>query len=157
MKVVINNCYGGFSLSPKAVKRMAELQGKECYFYEGGLSSQFVKVELEDLNEHSLSWTAFSVGDMEELNKLLKMQDNWHKMSDKEKYNFNKKYEEIELSMRPNDRADKFLVQVVEELGEEASGSCAKLKVVEIPEGVKYEISEYDGKEHIAEQHRTWS
>lgn len=32
MKVVINRCYGGFSLSPKAVKRLAELQGRECHF-----------------------------------------------------------------------------------------------------------------------------
>lgn len=36
-------------------------------------------------------------------------------------------------------------------------GDCAsELKVVEIPDDVKYIICDYDGKEHIAEQHRTW-
>ena len=29
MKLVINKCYGGFSLSPVAVKKLAELEGKE--------------------------------------------------------------------------------------------------------------------------------
>ena len=31
------------------------------------------------------------------------------------------------------------------------------LKIVEIPEGVRWEIEEYDGKEWVAEMHRTWS
>lgn len=53
-------------------------------------------------------------------------------------------------------RDDKALVQVVEEMGEDANGWAAELKVVEIPADVKWEICEYDGSEHIAEQHRTW-
>jgi len=32
-KIVINTCFGGFSLSPKAIKRISELKGKECYFF----------------------------------------------------------------------------------------------------------------------------
>ena len=32
-EVVINSCYGGFGLSPKAIKRYLELKGKECFFY----------------------------------------------------------------------------------------------------------------------------
>ena len=33
MKIAINRCYGGFSLSANAVKRYLELQNKPCYFY----------------------------------------------------------------------------------------------------------------------------
>lgn len=55
------------------------------------------------------------------------------------------------------DRDDPDLVRVVEELGEEADGTFAKLKVVEIPDDVKWDIEEYDGSEWIAEVHRTWS
>ena len=33
MKLVINQCYGGFGLSPKGIKRYLELKGKECYCY----------------------------------------------------------------------------------------------------------------------------
>ena len=54
-------------------------------------------------------------------------------------------------------RADPFLVEVVKELGEAANGEYASLKVVEIPDDVEWEISEYDGAEWIAECHRTWS
>jgi hypothetical protein len=54
-------------------------------------------------------------------------------------------------------RADEDLVAVVETLGGAANGSCANLKVVEIPDGVEWFINEYDGMEHVAERHRTWS
>lgn len=53
-------------------------------------------------------------------------------------------------------RDDPVLVSIVEELGSEANGQFAELKVVEIPDGVNWEIEEYDGKEWAAEQHRTW-
>lgn len=53
-------------------------------------------------------------------------------------------------------RDDPLLAQVVEELGKDASGPLAQLEVVEIPDGVEYEIEDYDGIEHVAEKHRTW-
>ena len=53
-------------------------------------------------------------------------------------------------------RDDPALVQVVEQLGDEANGLCSNLVVVEIPDDVKWVIEEYDGIEHIAEVHRTW-
>jgi hypothetical protein len=56
------------------------------------------------------------------------------------------------------ERNDPALVRVVEELGDVANSNYSSLKVVEIPDDVKYWfIVEYDGKEHIAEDHRTWS
>jgi hypothetical protein len=54
------------------------------------------------------------------------------------------------------ERDDPFLVQVVEELGHEANGFAAELKIVEIPDGVQYIIDDYDGMETIREVHRTW-
>jgi len=53
-------------------------------------------------------------------------------------------------------RNDPVLVDVVERLGHEADGSHAFLEVVEIPNGVAWEIEEYDGKEWVSEVHRTW-
>jgi len=55
------------------------------------------------------------------------------------------------------DRSDPALIQVVEELGEKANGWAAELVIVDVPDGVKWHISEYDGIEHVAEDHRTWS
>lgn len=54
------------------------------------------------------------------------------------------------------DRTDPSLVKVVEQMGEASWGDCAELSVVEIPDGVSWHIDEYDGIEHIAEDHRTW-
>lgn len=62
----------------------------------------------------------------------------------------------VEVVPRVFDRADPFLVQVVEELGEESWGDYAKLGIVEIPDDVKWEVEEYDGKEWVAEVHRRW-
>lgn len=55
-------------------------------------------------------------------------------------------------------RTDPDLVAAVEELGSKAaSGELAQLRVVEIPDDVAYEISDYDGIETVHESHATWS
>jgi len=54
-------------------------------------------------------------------------------------------------------RTDPDLVAAVEELGsEKASGAYAKLEVVTIPDGIDWEIDEYDGMERVEEKHRSW-
>lgn len=53
-------------------------------------------------------------------------------------------------------RDDPVLVQVVEELGHDADGHAANLKIVEIPDDVEWHIAEHDGSEHVAENHRKW-
>ena len=67
-----------------------------------------------------------------------------------------KRVKVADFSVYDLDRDDYDLVTVVEGLGDKANGSYAKLKVVEIPADVKWQIEEYDGSEHIAEQHRIW-
>ncbi len=54
-------------------------------------------------------------------------------------------------------RSDPKLVSCVEKLGTKANGECAELEIVEIPDDVDWEICDYDGKEWVAEKHRTWS
>jgi len=53
-------------------------------------------------------------------------------------------------------RDDSLLVRVVEELGDLANDSYARLKIVEIPDDTEWVIKEYDGNEWVAEKHRTW-
>lgn len=54
------------------------------------------------------------------------------------------------------ERNDPILVHVVEMLGDEANRRFAKLRVVEIPDDVNWEISDYDGCESVEEVHRSW-
>ena len=54
-------------------------------------------------------------------------------------------------------RDDPHLVQTIQELGEAANNRYSELKVVEVPDGVEWTIHEYDGREWVAEAHRTWS
>jgi hypothetical protein len=56
------------------------------------------------------------------------------------------------------ERDDPILIRVLEQLGVmECSGDHAALRIVEIPDDVKWTIEEYDGKEWVAEVHRTWN
>ena len=134
-KVVINSCYGGFSLSHKAIKLLAEKQGKACYFFKSNLNGEN-KYELINGIPHPTEWFvhAFSVNDPSEID-----------------------FEKNHLESRPKDRADPLLVEVVEELGTEADGPHAELKIVNVPSDIKWSIQEYDGAEWVAEEHRTWS
>jgi len=133
MKIVINDCFGGFSLSIAGVKRYAEIKGIEVYPYEMALmvdENKPLKPYAGDDNMW-VSWATKEVKTREELN------NNY-------------------FSERDIKRTDPALIQLVEELGEKADGRCASLKVIEIPDGIEYEIEEYDGNETVAEKHRTW-
>lgn len=55
-----------------------------------------------------------------------------------------------------DDRTDPALVAVVEELGRESFGWASNLKIIDIPDDVQWQLEEYDGREWIAEKHRTW-
>ena len=53
-------------------------------------------------------------------------------------------------------RDDKHLIAVVELMGRAADGGYAELKIIEIPDNVNWYVEKYDGKEWVAERHRTW-
>jgi hypothetical protein len=100
IKVVYNECYGGFSLSRKAAERLYELGVKR-------MEEQLLDIILE-------------------------------------------KYNSYYLSNEDCSRHDPRLVQVVEELGEEANGVHANLEIAEL-NGNKYVIEDYDGFESVKE------
>lgn len=91
MKIVVNRCFGGFSLS------------KEAY--------EFLGLEWDDYG-----------------------------------YDYND----------DDKRTDEKLIKCVEALGEKANGRFSRLEVVEIPDDIEWEISDYDGIETIHEKHRSW-
>ena len=48
------------------------------------------------------------------------------------------------------------LIAVIEEFKERTNSWASEIAIVEVPDDVKWHISEYDGLEHVAEDHRTW-
>jgi hypothetical protein len=56
-----------------------------------------------------------------------------------------------------NDRSDPDLIAVIEEMGQSANSWASEIAIVDIPDDVEWHIDEYDGMEHVAENHRTWS
>ena len=62
MKVAINVRYGGFSLSRAAVKRMAELQGRACYFFTHDLKQMDHYIPSDEKTDgRDLFFTAFDI------------------------------------------------------------------------------------------------
>lgn len=136
MKIVINACHGGFRLSDAAVLRYAELKGIKLY-----------------VSSDRFGGSTFSTVPPEEVIS----QDDFYALSMEERAASNAKYTEQHLSPYDIPRNDPLLVQVVEEMSGAASGRFSALKVVEIPDGVLWSIHDYDGCEHVEEQHRSWS
>ena len=132
MKVVINNCYGGFSLSPLGSQRYLELTGQPFYCYKqtkfkhSNGRAEFTRID--DINEAPNIFFYCTIVDQGKI------------ISDFPKHTFNS---------RNIKRTDPYLIQVVEELGSKASGGCAALEVVEIENGRWFKIDEYDGLETI--------
>lgn len=142
MKVVINTCFGGFGLSKEAVLRYLELAGKKVW-----------------PEPHP---TLKSLGDIYWLvppgpDRVKESDKEWHTWTQEQRIEHNRKWGEQVFYDGDVKRDDPLLVRVVEELGSKADGWAASLRVVEIPDGVQWEIDEYDGREHVAEAHRTWA
>ena len=142
MKIVINTRHGGFGLSAKAIHRLACRKHKPCYFFTFRCKDgRFCYIPFNDGYPTSTypvatRWAAFTVTDPD---------------------NPEHRREEISLNEHLLERSDPDLVAVVEEMGKEANGEMAELKVVDIPSGVDYIIQEECGAEWIAERHRIWS
>lgn len=140
----------------KAIREYYKLKGKEVFFYiqteyenkKLGKKAEYTKI---DMNNEIL----------DELDEKKKVSLNFFLTSKKDYGDKTEKIEDenyIYLSGYENNiRTDKDMIKVVEKLGsKEASGNCAELQIVEIPDDVKYYVDEYDGIESINEEHRSW-
>src|SRR3569623_583951 len=86
----------------------------------------------------------------------VELPEPWVSNSIEARQAYNAAYSQAQIYSREIERDDPDLVRVVEELGKGANGDFAMLKVVDVPDGVEWEIDEYDGRERVAERHRTW-
>lgn len=147
-KVVINVCFGGFGLSKAAYEKLIEWgvpvrkYVKEVYGEDGRYTTS-PENEGEVLFDRDL--TPPNGNGLDDL--------YWKWKNEGREGLFGRYWERwIE-----HKRDHPLLVRLVQEMGEAANDRYAKLRVVEIPDDVDFQIEEYDGNEHIAEKHRVWS
>ena len=140
MKIAINKCYGGFSLSDKAIEMIMKRKGLNCYRYKqtkfrysDGVD-EYTRIDDNELESSSIM--NYSTIDLGKTIGNIPDENFWY-------------YRNLE-------RTDEDLVSVIEELGNEASGQYGSVKVIEIPDDVDWEIDDYDGIETIHEKHRSW-
>ena len=132
MKIILNRCFGGFHPSHKAMMRYFELKGIEVGVYEHKYNQPYIKA-TDTTREYDIE---YFTGPQEETIEY-----------DRERYFW---YGDIE-------RTDPILVQVVEELGEEASHPVSIIRVVYIDDDcTDWYIHDYDGMESVEESHRSW-
>jgi len=131
MKVVINKCYGGFDLSIDAMKLLIE--------------NKSAVVQHSPAEEWLRHYDTFDAGDGYTGHGSPGL---W--------FGLEKDDLVFYVDREDKHRNDPALVNVVEQLGDAASGDLAELKIIEIPDDIEFEIQEYDGIEWIAEKHRTW-
>ena len=149
MKVVINDCYGGFGLSRQGLTEYYRRKGVDTYFFKQnyGDESEGEYSPLTGEDKESVFDNCFNVPNP---NDFLN--------NDMDRETLNENWKKIHISYYDIERTDPILIEIIEEFGsEKISGECAELKIVEIPDDVEWHIGEYDGNEHIAENHRSWS
>jgi len=140
MNVVVNRCYGGFSLSHKAKMRYAELTGFDLFPF----------IEKRD-SKGRMIFNSFVPCDPNVCENFDFVHYSTQPLTIDGRYVEGSYFTESNI-----ERNDEKLVQVVEELGSDANGCCANLEIVEIPDDVEWVISDCDGFETIEEKHRSW-
>ena len=137
MKIVINTCYGGYNLSHEAMLQYCKLKNIEVW---PELDSGF--------------WVYWIVSP--ETRMPVGTHEEFYALPLAERVAYNNLYCAQSICRSDIARNDPVLAQVVEQLGKAANGDCSNLKVVEVPDDVAWYISEYSGKERVAETHRVW-
>lgn len=137
MKVILNKCYGGFGVSQEAYELYAKKKGIEIFSYD----MKFVN-DKPAYRKTNTGSSIFNTTFTKDFGDYAEISDD----------DFDKYY----LCLDESHREDPVLIEVVEELGKKANGPFAELVVVDIPDGMEYEIDDYDGVETLHEKVKKW-
>jgi len=129
LEVVINRCYGGFSVSKETLEELYKM--KSDVLEKTPMKEYFQKDETQEYIESHIKMCGLMIKD----EQVIALKDRRDKLI----------------------RGNTDLIAVIKKLGDKANGQCAKLEIIEVPADVEWEIDEYDGMESIEECHRSWS
>lgn len=148
MKIVVNRCWGGFSISRAAAEWMEKRGHKRAAAELRGWREEKRWVD------YFLKHKCWPSGCPKDRRGFLEIDAKYYKEPMFHGYGYVSGRGFGHGGYRRN---DKTLVRAVETLGAGiCSGKAAKLEVVEIPDGIGWEIEEYDGREWVSEKHHTW-
>jgi len=139
MKIVINVCFGGFGISDAGYEQLIKW---------GVPVRKHIPEKCDPKNHRYLPEPA-NDGEV-----IFDRSLNDNTQANRDTQRLCGRYWEKWLS---DNRTHPMLVRLVEEIGNKVNGIYAKLKVIEIPDDIDWEINEYDGNESIEEKHRSWS
>lgn len=135
-KIILNKCYGGFSLSRKAYELYAKKKGFDLFIYK--LEIKTGNLFYIKTNEDNSLYTTYTNKDLGDVVVDIAKEDM--------------------LFLDDSYREDETLIEVVEELGKEANSKFSDLTIVEIPNDVAedYVIDNYDGIETLHKRVQIW-
>jgi len=125
-KIVYNDSYGGFGLSHEAVMRYAEIKGITLYSKKDSMDFYY--------------YYTVPIKEYERIHRECVKEGNYSRSND------------LHFFPTSISRTDPVLVQVVQELGDAANGSYARLRIKTLPAGTLYRIDEHDGMESVMTQ-----
>ncbi len=148
MRVVVNRKYGGFGISDEAILKLIEM--KSPLIHEQTLKEHFgnkadIEKELNESYSGKKRWVPFKNGFIHD-----QMTGGYCLIKGKTVYAFNPWGDRKILRTHPD------LIKVVEQMGEKSWGWAARLVIVDIPDGIEWDIDDYDGMETVEEAHRSW-
>ena len=139
MKIVLNKCFGGFGLSHEAKMEIFKRKNIEVFPYINNFSydsdDEYTRHTGQKLGSMDFIYYFKKDPKIDKVTGIYSEIDRLYGIADDSSFSSD------------SNRGDKDLVAVVEKLGSEASGPYASLKVVDIPDGAEWEISDYDGVE----------
>ncbi len=135
-KILLNKCYGGFSVSRKAYELYAKKKGFDLFIYKLEIKNSnlfYIKT-----NEDNSLYTTYTTKDLGNVVADIAKEDM--------------------LYLDDSYREDETLIEVVEELGAEANSKFSSLVIVKVPESVAkdYIIDNYDGIETLHKRVKIW-